>query len=341
MAAGVSAASEAPRRADARQASGQVVVEDITIAVPGQDPVQAWLVRPGGQLKKNSAPGVLWLHWLGEINNDRSEYLSEAVTLAGEGVVSVLPQGYFPWVPNPDGTTGDVTLVENQVAALRPPSTDWPASGRSTSRDRAGRPRLRRHVRRAARRLRRPDLGMVLQAPDALMGNWFAQFWLGSRAPSATPTWPSSTASTRSTTPPGSATACSSSGRRGLLHRPGRPRRLRRLQPGRPGEALPDEDHEFRDDARVDRLAFLREQLGGSLVEEGALAPVTKPGEMSAHRYRGFVTGLTALLNQRRDHHNSSSCQAKHSADSSRSRSTPGRRVSMRAASSGNRSVWR
>ena len=35
------------------------------------------------------------------------------------------------------------------------------------------------------------------------------------------------------------------------------------------------------------------------LVEEGALAPVTKPGERSAEQYRGFVTGLTALLNQR------------------------------------------
>src|SRR5919107_3447494 len=65
-----------------------VVVEDITIRVPGQDPVQAWFVHPGGQQKKQSAPGVLWLHWLGEINGDRSEYLSEAVTMAGRGVVS-------------------------------------------------------------------------------------------------------------------------------------------------------------------------------------------------------------------------------------------------------------
>ena len=24
--------------------------------------------------------------------------------LASHGVFSVLPQGYFPWVPNPDGT---------------------------------------------------------------------------------------------------------------------------------------------------------------------------------------------------------------------------------------------
>ncbi len=36
-----------------------------------------------------------------------------------------------------------------------------------------------------------------------------------------------------------------------------------------------------------------------SLVEEGALAPVTRPGEGSAYRLRGLVTGLAALLDQR------------------------------------------
>ena len=33
--------------------------------------------------------------------------------------VSILPQGYFPWVPDPDGTHSDVTLVRNQVKAHR------------------------------------------------------------------------------------------------------------------------------------------------------------------------------------------------------------------------------
>ena len=80
-----------PVAMSARPVPTHVVVEDISIPVPGQDPVQAYLVRPAGELKKNSAPGMLWLHWLGEINNDRSEYLPEAITLAAEGVVSVLP----------------------------------------------------------------------------------------------------------------------------------------------------------------------------------------------------------------------------------------------------------
>ena len=179
MATGVSTATEAPRTAH-RAASSQVVVDDISIPVPGQDPVQAYLVRPAGQLKKGSAPGVLWLHWLGEINNDRSEYLPEAISRAGRGVVSVLPLGYFPWVPNPDGTTGDVTLVENQVAAFRR-ALDRLDAVRGVDDSRIA---LVGHDYGAMYGSLLADSDdristMVLEAPDALMGNWFAQFWLG------------------------------------------------------------------------------------------------------------------------------------------------------------------
>ena len=142
--------------------------------------MQAWLVHPAGKSKKHRPRRCLWLHWLGEINDDRSEYLSEAVSLAGKGVVSVLPQGYFPWVPNPDGTTGDVTLVENQVAALRA-ALDRLASEARGRPDRIG---LVGHDYGAMYGALLADSDtristMVLEAPDALMGNWFAQFWLG------------------------------------------------------------------------------------------------------------------------------------------------------------------
>ena len=105
---------------------------------------------------------------------------------------------------------------------------------------------------------------MVLQAPDALMGNWFAQFWLGSsRVQSARRTLPCSATWTR---------------------RPHRAARRPRAVPvGGEGQVFigqdvrdayaatsPDADvilydnadHEFRDAARVDRLAFLEAQLG-------------------------------------------------------------------------------
>ena len=180
VAAGLPTAGSAQTgRAAPSAPAGGIVVEDVTIQVPHQDPVQAYVVRPAGNLKKNSAAGVLFLHWLGEINNDRGEYLTEAITLAGQGVVSVLPQGYFPWVPNPDGTTGDVTLVENQVAAMRR-ALDTLASVKGVDKSRIA---LVGHDYGAMYGSILADSdhrvsAMVLEAPDALMGNWFAQFWL-------------------------------------------------------------------------------------------------------------------------------------------------------------------
>lgn len=264
MAAGVSTTSEAARPAPARPAAGRVVVEDVSIPVPGQDPVQAYLVRPAGTLKKGSAPGVLWLHWLGEINNDRSEYLPEAITLAGEGVVSVLPLGYFPWVPNPDGTTGDVTLVKNQVAAFER-ALDKLAGVRAVDDDRIA---LVGHDYGAMYGALLADSDdrvstMVLQAPDALMGNWFAQFWLGyegaerdaylARFEGLDPVdhtarlgdqvyiqWAEDDFFIGQDVR--DAYAASS------------PEAVTKLYPG--------QDHEFRDSARVDRLQWLRDHLG-------------------------------------------------------------------------------
>jgi dienelactone hydrolase len=164
-------------RAHGGSHAARVVVEDVTIRVPRQDPVQAYVVRPAGHLKQSSTAGVLFLHWLGEINNDRGEYLTEAITLAEQGVVSVLPQGYFPWVPNPDGTTNDVRLVKNQVKAFRA------ALNRLASVDAVDESRIAvvGHDYGAMYGALLADSDervsvMVLQAPDARMGNWFATF---------------------------------------------------------------------------------------------------------------------------------------------------------------------
>ena len=241
-----------------------VVVEDISIRVPGQDPVQAWFVHPSRKAKKHSAPAVLWLHWLGEINNDRSEYLSEAVGLAGQGVYSVLPQGYFPWVPNPDGTPGDVTLVENQVAAFRAALRRL-ASERAVDPQRIG---LVGHDYGAMYGALLADTDtristMVLEAPDALMGNWFAQFWLQLEGPAR-----EAYLALFDDLNPVDHTA--RLGDRVFIQWAGddfyigqdvrdayaasSPDAITKLYPGY--------DHEFRDGARVDRLAFLEDQLG-------------------------------------------------------------------------------
>ncbi len=97
-------------------------IVDVTLAVPGQDhPVQAWLVTAdpddAGDGAGRPRSGVLWLHWLGHKHNDRREFLPLAVELASRGVVSLLPAGHFPWVPDPDGTATDVQRIHQQVAA--------------------------------------------------------------------------------------------------------------------------------------------------------------------------------------------------------------------------------
>ena len=247
-----------------KQTQTQVVVDDITIAVPGQDPVQAWLVRPAGQHKLHSQAGVLWLHWLGEINGDRNEYLSEAVTLAGEGVVSVLPQGYFPWVPNPDGTTGDVTLVENQVAAMRA-ALDRLVAERSVDVSRVA---LVGHDYGAmyGALLADSDVrisAMVLQAPDALMGNWFAQFWLeleGAERDAYLALFDDLNPVDH-TARLGDHVLFQWAGEDVFIGQDVRDA-YAASSPDAKVELYPTSDHEFRDSARVARIAFLEAQLG-------------------------------------------------------------------------------
>lgn len=258
------AQSAQSQRPTQQQTQAQVVVDDITIAVPGQDPVQAWLVKPAGQPRKHSQAGVLWLHWLGEINGDRSEYLSEAVTMAGKGVVSVVPQGFFPWVPNPDGTAGDVTLVENQVAAMRA-ALDRLVAERSVD---ASRIALVGHDYGAMYGALLADADerisvMVLQAPDALMGNWFAQFWLGLEGAER-----DAYLALFHDLDPVDHTA--RLGDHVLFQWAGKDVFIGPDVRDAYAASSPDADvilydnadHEFRDAARVDRLAFLTERLG-------------------------------------------------------------------------------
>jgi pimeloyl-ACP methyl ester carboxylesterase len=91
-----------------------VVVEDLELSG-----VDAYLVRPepGGR-----GPGVLFLHWFDPEASDgnRTQFLEEAADLAAEiGVVSVLPQGKFPWEVDPSGAENDVRSIEEEVARHR------------------------------------------------------------------------------------------------------------------------------------------------------------------------------------------------------------------------------
>jgi dienelactone hydrolase len=94
-----------------------IVIDDATIPVPGQPPVHAWIVHPA-HLANHADAGILFLHWLGQINSDRDEFLSEAVTLAKRGVTSVLPDGTFPYTTDPAGTNADASAVRQQLTAF-------------------------------------------------------------------------------------------------------------------------------------------------------------------------------------------------------------------------------
>ncbi len=85
------------------------------------------------------------------------EFLPLAVALASRGVVSLLPAGHFPWVPDPDGTAdGRGPRVRDAGRRARGRARPPPGPARPRPRPgRAGRPRLRRDVRRPAGRARR------------------------------------------------------------------------------------------------------------------------------------------------------------------------------------------
>lgn len=93
----------------ARRAGG-ALVEDVAIEVPSADPVEAFVVGPAD----GSTPraGVLFLHWLGEHRNDRTQLLGEATAVARRGVRSVLPAGRFPWLVAPHDREADVAAIE-------------------------------------------------------------------------------------------------------------------------------------------------------------------------------------------------------------------------------------
>jgi pimeloyl-ACP methyl ester carboxylesterase len=80
---------------------------------------EAYLVEPmdGGR-----GAAILFLHWFDTEAPDgnRTQFLDEAVALARDhGVVSVLPQGRFPWAGTPSDAEADAARIRAEVSGHR------------------------------------------------------------------------------------------------------------------------------------------------------------------------------------------------------------------------------
>ena len=96
-----------------------IVVRDAHFAScsPQHGPVKCYLVRPAAE---GSYAGILFFHWLGRPRGDREEFLDEAIELARRGVVSLLVQGYFPWIEDPvNGLTDRQQVIDQTIDTRR------------------------------------------------------------------------------------------------------------------------------------------------------------------------------------------------------------------------------
>jgi dienelactone hydrolase len=151
-------------------------VEDIAYSAPEGD-VRAYLVQPDGKARAV----VLWMHWFGEEpNTNRTEFLPDAAAMAKDGVLSLLPQGTFPWVGGLSGEVDkDLHSAIGQVVDLRAGLDVLQNEGGDVPVGFVG------HDYGAMFGSLlvtdgRPD-AYVLMAPDATFANWFVKYLLGGR----------------------------------------------------------------------------------------------------------------------------------------------------------------
>jgi len=158
---------------------GSAEVEDVWFDGPDGLAVEAYLVRPV-LAPASPGPGLLLWHWLDSEAPDgnRSQYLDEAAELAGKGVVSLLPQGRFPWVVAPDNATDDEAAIRAEVGRLRA-GLDLLAARPDVDPDRIG---IVGHdfggmlaVVAASEEPRVRALAIVAATPR--WGDWFLPFW--------------------------------------------------------------------------------------------------------------------------------------------------------------------
>lgn len=99
LAWGETVKAETPKwKVEKSYALGSALVEEGSLTV-GEEatPIGITIVSPTGVPLR---AGLVWGHWLGNVKSDRSQYLQEAVQLASDGLLSVLPDvfwGHWAW----------------------------------------------------------------------------------------------------------------------------------------------------------------------------------------------------------------------------------------------------
>lgn len=165
----------APLNLVERKTKSQKGAEVVDVVFDAADrKVSAFLVRPKGK----PTAAVLWAHWYGEeANPNRKEFLVDALELAQEGVVSLLPQGFFPWMePVSEDADANRQLTIGQVVQLR--------RGLDVLQEQAGNVPVgfvgHDYGAMFGALLvadKRPQT-YVLMAPDATFSNWFLKYFV-------------------------------------------------------------------------------------------------------------------------------------------------------------------
>ena len=155
-----------------REERAAAVVVDLTHESP-EGEVEAFLVEPSGESPR---AGVVFLHWFDPEAPDgnRTQFVDEAVSLAGRGVVSLLPQGAFPWDGDPMDSARDIARIEAHLARIR--------SGLDLLAARTDRIGVVAHDFGAmyaslVAALDRRPIAYVLIAGTPRWGDWFLPFW--------------------------------------------------------------------------------------------------------------------------------------------------------------------
>jgi dienelactone hydrolase len=157
-----------------------VTVRDITYAGRDGDEVRAYLVEPAGGGRHAAG---LYLHWFEPPNplSSREEFLDEAVDMARQGMVALLPDLTFPWSIDVVGDRRDLDNVVAQTVRLRV-GLDLLTSRPNVDRKRiavVGHDYGGMYGMLLSNIDKNRISASVAMNVDATFSNWFAQFFLG------------------------------------------------------------------------------------------------------------------------------------------------------------------